>query len=117
MEIEIEMDDHKIMGKLADISMSGAGFYVTISEQEAAMFQRGAKVFLTIHLAEGKVRLLGTLRSVERTVDAYRLAAEFTENVPEKVIILHYVTRRQGEIRQEVQKMYEVAYKARLQQA
>ncbi len=108
--MEIEYEGRTFQGRLGDISMSGAGFYVEkTGDQE---FKRGESATVNFQLPAGDARLPATLRSVEKTADMTRLAVEFTENVPQKVAILRYINQRQVEIRAEVQQRYEALFPA-----
>jgi hypothetical protein len=108
IKMEVESEGITYPGRLGDISMSGAGFYV--EKPESTEFKRGAEVVVNFHLPAGDVRLPATLRSVEKTAEETRLAVEFTENVPQKVAILRYINQRQTEIRTEVQQRYETRF-------
>ena len=105
VKMEIELEGRAIPGRLSDISMSGAGFY--IEKTDDAELKRGGEAVVNLHLPAGDVRLPATLRSIEKTTEGMRLAVEFTENVPEKVTILRYINQQQTEIRSEVQQRYE----------
>jgi hypothetical protein len=105
LQMEIEYEGQTYPGRLGDISMSGAGFFVEISD--STVFKRGKGVTVNLHLPEGEVQLPATLRSIEKAGEGTRLAVEFTENVPQKVTILRYINKRQTEIRTEVQQRYE----------
>ena len=105
IKMEIEFEGRTIPGRLSDISMSGAGFYIEKTDDSA--LKRGGEAVVNLHLPAGDVRLPATLRSVEKTTEGMRLAVEFTENVPEKVTILRYINQQQMEIRTEVQQRYE----------
>lgn len=104
-QMEVESEGQTFIGRLGDISMSGAGFYVEKTDNPA--LKRGAEVVVSFHLPEGEVRLPAILRSSEKVGEETRLAVEFTENVPQKVMILRYINQRQAEIRNEVQQRYE----------
>jgi hypothetical protein len=105
LQMTIEAQGQTITGRLGDISMSGAGFFV--KKENSLALKRGAQVTVSLHLPEGVVALIATLRSIENVGEEMRLAVEFTENVPEKIVILHYINNRQTEIRNEVQQRYE----------
>jgi hypothetical protein len=104
-QVEIEYEGETFGGRLGDVSMSGAGFYVEGADSQA--LKRGAVTVVYLHLPNGDVRLSATLRSIEKAGEKIRLAVEFTENVPEKIAILRYINQRQAEIRSEVQQHYE----------
>jgi hypothetical protein len=106
--MEVEYEGHIFPGRLGDISMSGAGFFV--EKTGDIEFKRGVGVTVKINLPAGEVRLPAALRSVEKSMDGTRLAVEFTENVPQKVAILRYINQRQAEIRAEVQQRYEAVF-------
>jgi len=110
IKMEIELEGKTFLGRLGDISMSGAGFY--IEKSDGSEFKRGNEVVVNFHLPAGDVRLPATLRSIEKTAEGVRLAVEFTENVPQKVAILRYINQRQTEIRSEVQQRYEKLFPA-----
>jgi hypothetical protein len=106
--MEVEYGGKIFPGRLGDISMSGAGFY--INNPEGPEFKRGEEVVVTFHLPPGDVRLPGALRSVEKAAGAMRLAVEFTDNAPQKIAILRYINQRQTDIRAEVQQRYEAIF-------
>ena len=108
VKMEIELEGKTFLGRLSDISMSGAGFFV--EKSEGSEFKRGEGVVVNLHLPPGDVRLPATLRSVEKITEGMRLAVEFTENVPEKIAILRYINQQQTEIRAEVQQRYEALF-------
>jgi len=108
VKMEIEHNGQTFTGRLGDISMSGAGFY--IENPMNAEFKRGEEVVVTFHLPPGDIQLPATLRSVEKTAEETRLAAEFTENAPQKIAILRYINQRQTDIRAEVQQRYEALF-------
>jgi c-di-GMP-binding flagellar brake protein YcgR len=108
LPMEIESEGQTLIGRLGDISMSGAGFY--IDKPDSPELKRGAVVTISLHLPDGDIRLPATLRSIEQAGAGYRLAVEFTENVPEKATILRYINHRQAEIRNEVQQRYEALF-------
>jgi hypothetical protein len=110
IKLEIEAEGKIFAGRLGDISMSGAGFYV--EKTDGSDFNRGDEVVVNFHLPAGDVRLPATLRSIEKTSAGARLAVEFTENVPQKVAILRYINQRQTDIRTEVQQRYENLFPA-----
>jgi hypothetical protein len=105
IKMEIEFGGKTTLGRLGDISMSGAGFY--IEKCDILEIKRGEEVVVNIHLPADDVRLPATLRSIEQSAEEARLAVEFTENVPQKITILRYINQRQAEIRTEVQQRYE----------
>jgi hypothetical protein len=111
VKMEIEFEGKILLGRLSDISMSGAGFYV--EKSDGSEFKRGEEVVVNLHLPAGEVRLPAVLRSVEKTAEGMRLAVEFTENVPQKVTILRYINQQQTEIRTEVQQRYEALFSAK----
>ena len=90
--------------------MSGAGFY--IDQADSPALKRGAEVMIGLHLPEGAVRLPAILRSIEKVGETTRLAVEFTENVPQKIVVLRYINQRQAEIRSEVQQRYEKLFQS-----
>jgi PilZ domain len=108
IKLEIEFEGKTFAGRLGDISMSGAGFY--IDKPTGADFRRGEAVSVNFHLPAGDVQLPAVLRSVEKVGEGPRLAVEFTENVPQKAAILRYINQRQVEIRTEVQQRYEALF-------
>ena len=108
IKLEIEFEGKTFAGRLGDISMSGAGFYV--EKHEGTEFKRGAAVLINFHLPAGDALLPAILRSVEKISEGPRLAVEFTENVPQKTAILRYINQRQAEIRTEVQQRYEALF-------
>jgi hypothetical protein len=105
VKMEIEFEGKIFPGRLSDISMSGAGFY--IEKSDSSEFKRGEEVVVNVHLPADDVQLPATLRSIEKTTEGTRMAVEFTENVPQKVAILRYINQQQTEIRAEVQQRYE----------
>ncbi len=105
LQLEVEVEGQTFSGRLGDISMSGAGFYIEKIEQTA--LKRGADAMVNFQLPEGEVRLPASLRSIETVGAETRIAVEFTENVPQKIIVLRYINQRQAEIRNEVQQRYE----------
>jgi hypothetical protein len=110
LQMEVDVEGQVFSGRLSDISMSGAGFYLEGSGYLA--LKRGIETRVTFHLPEGEVHLPAILRSVEKVGIQTRIAVEFTENVPEKIIILRYINQRQVEIRNEVQQRYEKLFLA-----
>lgn len=108
--MEVEYEGLTFRGRLGDLSMSGAGFYVEKTGSQE--FKRGEGITLNFNLPNGDVRLPAVLRSVEKLAEETRLAVEFTENVPQKVAILRYINQRQAEIRAEVQLRYEALFPA-----
>lgn len=111
LQLEVEVEGQIFSGRLGDISMSGAGFYIEKTEQAA--LKRGADAMVNFHLPEGDVRLPASLRSIEKIGAETRVAVEFIENVPQKIIILRYINKRQAEIRNEVQQRYDKLYPSR----
>jgi len=105
VRMEIEFEGRNYQGRLGDISMSGAGFY--IEKTDGSEFKRGEEAVVSFHLPPGDVQLPATLRSIEKTAEGVRLAVEFTENVPQKIAVLRYINQLQTEIRTEVQQRYE----------
>jgi hypothetical protein len=108
IKLEIEAEGKIFPGRLGDISMSGAGFYV--EKTDGSDLNRGDGVVVNFHLPAGDVRLPATLRSIEKASEGARLAVEFTENVPQKIAILRYINQRQTDIRTEVQQRYETLF-------
>jgi hypothetical protein len=108
LSTEIESGGQIFPVRLGDISMSGAGFY--IDKPGSPELKRGELVTINLNLPDSAIRLPATLRSIEKAGEGYRLAVEFTENVPEKAVILRYINLRQTEIRNEVQQRYDALY-------
>ena len=108
MQITIETEGQTLTGRVGDVSMSGVGFYAETADIPAV--KRGAQARISMQIPEGRVTLDAILRSIENMGKETRLAVEFTENVPEKILILHYINQRQTEIRNEVQQRYEALF-------
>jgi len=104
IQMKLKVEGQTFSGRLGDISMSGSGFY--IEKADNLPFKRGTQAKISIYLPDGVVELVASLRSIENIGAETRLAVEFTENVPEKILILHYINQRQTEIRNEVQQRY-----------
>lgn len=111
--IEIESEDHKEQGTLADVSLSGVGVYVTRTG-----LQRGQVVQLTLPLPEGKVTLPGKILNISQTPEnQQRLSIGFTRNAQEIAVIMRYIKDRRTEILSEIERMYERSYRMKVAQA
>ncbi|NLG96302.1 MAG: PilZ domain-containing protein [Chloroflexi bacterium] len=111
--IEIESEDHKEQGTLADVSLSGVGVYVTRTS-----LQRGQVVQLTLPLPEGKVTLPGKILNISQTPEnQQRLSIGFTRNAQEIAVIMRYIKDRRTEILSEIERMYERSYRMKVAQA
>lgn len=111
--IEIESDDQKEQGTLADVSLSGVGVYVTRTG-----FQRGQVVQLTLPLPEGKVTLPGKILNISQTPEnQQRLSIGFTRNAQEIAVIMRYIKDRRTEILTDIERMYERSYRMKIAQA
>lgn len=110
--VEIESDGKSTSGILVDVSLSGVGIYV-----DQPTFQRSQIVQLTLPLPEGKVMLPGKILNVnEMNNGKVRLAVGFTRNAQEIALIMRYIRDRRMEILNEVEHMYERAYRQKLAQ-
>jgi hypothetical protein len=103
---ELEVDNHKIVGTLADISLIGVGLYISSLEYEFAL-KRSESVWLNLRLPTGVIRAEGRLRGMGKSVDFCRLAINFCSDTPENAIVQHYVADRQSEILLELRHLYE----------
>jgi len=111
--IEIESEDHKEQGTLADVSLSGVGVYVTRTG-----LQRGQVVQLTLPLPEGKVTLPGKILNISQPPEnQQRLSIGFTRNAQEIAVIMRYIKDRRTEILSEIERMYERSYRMKVAQA
>lgn len=95
--------------KLADISIDGIGVYATTSEGNT--LQLDDSIQLTIELPLGEITLPGKIRNISPAGDMIRLSIAFTENVPEKSVILRYIADRRMELGEEIQALYERTYR------
>jgi len=111
LDIELKRNTEIIRGELADISMGGLGVTITSPEHVCA-FDQGELVDLRLHLPPGEINLTGRVLRIEMGSGTCRLSIEFTESVPEKVLVLRYIFDRREEIRTEVQEMYAASYRA-----
>lgn len=110
LALQVKVAGRTITGRLGDISMSGTGFFV--EKMEGPALKRGMSAIVSIQLPDGQVTLNASLRSIETVGAETRLAVEFIENAPEKILILRYINLRQEEIRKEVQQRYETLFPA-----
>jgi hypothetical protein len=107
LEVELSFNGSHTIGHLLDVSMGGIGVRVA-KDLEKVCFP-GNDLGLALSFPEGEVRLPGRIRRVSKMPGYLRLAIGFTRNVPEKAIILRYISHRWVEIRTEVQQAYRAA--------
>ncbi len=108
ISVEMKSGTHSIMGTLADISLIGAGVYITMVEPEHAL-KRAERTDLIICLPEGRVQVSGKIRGVGKSVDFYRLAINFTDDTPQNRMVMRYISQRRKEILDELPRLYEAS--------
>jgi hypothetical protein len=104
----IETEDRPVLGEMVDISMNGMGVQVA-AEHYLPILKPGANVYLSTTLPNGEINVHGTIISVTKHGDDYRLAVRFAADHDYKVIIYHYLVDRRAEIEAEVRRDYEQA--------
>jgi hypothetical protein len=107
VRVEITAGDRQTFGTLVDVSLSGVGLLVS-----EANFQRGQTVELTLPLPEGEVNLPGKILNVSEAANQQnRLSIGFTRNAQEIAVVMRYIKDRRSEILNEIERMYERAYR------
>ncbi|MFZ6031059.1 MAG: PilZ domain-containing protein [Chloroflexota bacterium] len=113
LPVDIDLEGVPITAELVDISLSGAGLHLPAFVSEFSL-QHGRRAWLTLHLPEGNVHILGEFLRFRKIFNHYWAAAKFTGVSAGKNLILHYINRRLNEVRLEVQQMYTEARQAKI---
>jgi hypothetical protein len=110
--VEVESDGVRYEGTMVDVSLSGVGIFLP------RPLQKGEMVQLTLPLPEGKVNMPGKVLNVSEAPDAQsRLAIGFTRNAQEISVIMRYIRDRRKEILEEVERIYNEAFRDAQQKA
>jgi|YNPNPStandDraft_1061719.scaffolds.fasta_scaffold00014_38 hypothetical protein len=109
LTVRIQGEGLEAKEKLADISIDGVGVYAASSDGEALKLNDSIR--LTIELPIGEITLPGKIRNISPAGDKVRFSIAFTENVPEKSVILRYIADRRMELSEEIQTLYERIYR------
>lgn len=105
--VEIEIEEQRYSGKLADVSLNGIGVYTS-----SDVPQRGLDASLTLPFPEGLVTLPGKILNTNPTSEGQtRLSIGFTRKAQEIDIVTHYIKERRIEILTEIEQMYERTYR------
>lgn len=110
--VEIYDGDHRIPGKLADISTIGMGIYTLATYIYSRLdFREGSDIYIDIklHAAEPPMRLQGRIVNVIRQDGEYlhRLGVKILPNAEVEDQLRSYVTARQDEIMRELSMIYD----------
>lgn len=102
LAVEVETEDRRLTGSLADVSLSGVGLYL-----ETADLEREQAVQLNLTLPEGEISLPGKIINAAPVEEhRVRYSIAFTRNAPEIAVVMRYIRDRRGEIIAEVQRRY-----------
>lgn len=92
-------------GELADISLNGIGVRLKPTDF-TALLRPGAQVNLAVQLPTGAIESVGTIMSVTRQGETFRLAVRFSQSGAEKSLIFQYLVQRRAEIEAELRRCY-----------
>ena len=110
--VEVEVDGARHAGTMVDVSLSGVGIYL------AQPLPKGQMVQLSLPLPEGKVNMPGKVLNVSEAPDGQmRLSIGFTRNAQEISVIMRYIRDRRKEILDEVERIYNEAFRDAQQKA
>jgi hypothetical protein len=108
IEVYLELGDQRIDAQLVDVSLNGLGVMVS-TEDYAPSLKPGTIVEAAIGLPGGTVSLPGTILSVSKAPNSYRLSVRFTEPGANKYAIFRYIVDRRAEIENELRAEYDAA--------
>jgi len=111
-DVEIYDGEHRIPGKLADISSSGVGVFTFATYIYGdLMFTKNSDVFVDVRLPgfDQILRFEGKINSVahQKGTFLHRLGVKIQPNPAAEPILQAYVNRRQEEVMQELRAIYE----------
>jgi len=115
IDAEIYDGEHRIPGKLADISSTGVGVFTFATYIYGDLtFEKGGKVFIDFRLpiAESIVRCQGKITSLVHQAGTFlhRLGLQITAIPASEPVLLQYVAMRQEEILEELKRVYKSMY-------
>lgn len=108
----IKEEGYTSQGFLVDLSLNGVGVHIQHANFTPTL-RPGANAAVNIELPTGKVDLPGTVVSVIKNPQFYRLSIRFTQTGPEKLNIFRYLLNRRAEITQEIETEYQAALKSK----
>lgn len=103
--VEIATETQNAQGELADISLNGVGLRLK-STDFTALLRPGTQVNLSLNLPTGAIQSNGTVMSVTRLDQGFRLAVRFNQSGAEKSLIFQYLVQRRAEIEAELNQAY-----------
>jgi hypothetical protein len=107
LAVELEAGGQTLTGQLADVSVTGLGLIVPLTEAAYLRPNLPVSVALTLPLEPATLlRLVGTVRSVKLDGTVNRIGIQFTPQT-QPFVIHQYVRERQGEITRELKALYE----------
>ncbi len=105
--ILIESERKKITGTLADLSLSGIGVFVDMSDY-LPVLKPGTNVQVNLQLPNDSIALAGTILSALKISERYRLSIRFAPNgQQQKIVIFHYLVDRRAQIEEELRNEYQ----------
>lgn len=106
--VTLHGESQRTAGELADISLNGMGVRLAQSDYHA-LLRPGTIMKISVSLPAGDIQVNGTVMSVTRLPEAYRLAIRFNKLGAEKTTIFRYLIQRRAEIEEELQQAYAAA--------
>jgi hypothetical protein len=107
VNVAIQSEKKKTPGHLADLSLSGIGIFIDISDYLPSL-KPGTTVMISMQLPNGEITLDGTILSAVKINECYRLSVRFAPNgQQQKIIIFHYLVERRVEIETELRREFE----------
>jgi hypothetical protein len=104
--VKLQIEDDNITGDMADISMNGMGVRIASSLYDSYP-KPGTTLNIGFQLPNGEISMSGTVVSVIKLPDTFRLAIRYTQNGGQKIVIFRYLVDRRAEIEQELVSSYQ----------